>query len=437
MRGMKSATLLALFSGAAALAACGGDDDGGNGGPKDAPGATADAPTDAPMLPVCASPRPGTNVTSELVGQVTGTAVLVTAPRGDRRQFVLEQQGRIRLVKDGAVLPTPFLDLSDIIGATNGSELGLLGLAFHPEYAAKGTFYVFYTRRTPDDPTQHFFRDIVARCQVSAANPDLAQEECTEILEIKDRFNNHNGGMMEFGADGYLWIGTGDGGDGGDPDGNAQTLMDGMPRPTSVALLGKILRLDVDNPSGGKQYGIPSDNPYAGGGGPPEVYMRGVRNPWRWAFDRVTNDMWIADVGQENFEEVNVLRPAEQKGANLGWKMYEGNACYAGPCDPAGKTFPKITKASRDQDQQGPRWESITGGDVYRGTCYPDLQGWYFFTDYDANDMRRAKLNADGSVAEEAVAGSFPSGITSIHADASGELFLTTGNGLVHKLVVE
>jgi glucose/arabinose dehydrogenase len=215
--------------------------------------------------------------------------------------------------------------------------------------------------------------------------------------------------MIEFGPDGFLYIGTGDGGGGGDPQMHGQN-------PNT--LLGKMLRIDVDTKQGGREYGIPASNPYAAGGGAPEVFMLGLRNPWRWSFDRTTGDMWIGDVGQNEIEELDFLPAGMQSGANLGWRMYEGDRCYDGPCTPTEVRMPAYQKTHDDG------WCSIIGGAVYRGNCYPDLVGTYFFTDYCKHELVSAKLGAGNLVFENV--GSAPSAPASLHADSRGELYLTT-----------
>jgi len=399
----------------------------GCGGSKKTP-----PPDDAPpSLPRCATPVPGTNVTMRKIGSVVGGAMLATSPPVDPRLFVIEQRGAIRIFKDEVLQPDPFLDLSPDAGGpvVAGGEQGLLGLAFHPKYATNGQFFVFYTTRVPNNA----LRDVVARCQVSAANPDRAEPTCTEILSIPDFAGNHNGGMLEFGRDGFLYIGTGDGGGGGDPQRTAQN---------KDALLGKLLRIDVDTRAAGKEYGIPADNPFAGGGGAPEVFILGLRNPWRFSFDRETGDLWIGDVGQGVIEEMTVLRPAQQKGANLGWSIYEGEGCCLtqgdkcsqsgtqAACEPAGLVFPQ------DSRTHGDGWISIITGQTYRGTCYPDLVGWHFYTDYGKGGLVKARLQADNTLEIVNLTGSFPGSPASLHEDARGELYETTTSGDVYHLEV-
>jgi glucose/arabinose dehydrogenase len=220
--------------------------------------------------------------------------------------------------------------------------------------------------------------------------------------------------MMEFGSDGLLYIGTGDGG------GTNNNSLD----PTR--LLGKMLRIDIDHQAAGMQYAIPSDNPFANGGGAPEVWMLGLRNPWRWSFDRPTGDLWLPDVGDSMIEELNVLAPAEEPAANLGWSMYEGSVCARPPCDPTGKIFPK-------DERTHPAWEAIIGGQVYRGTCYPDLVGWYFYGDF-GGAYAKAQLRADRSLDVVDLTGSFPPHPTSFHEDAHHEIYMTDSSGFVYHL---
>lgn len=357
---------------------------------------------------------------------IAGLLTLVTAPRGDHRLFAVEREGRIRIVAGDRLHAEPFLDLSDDLGGPviADNELGLLGLAFHPAYADNRTFYVFYTAENPDPlDIEHPLLDVLARYRTRADDADRADPDSGEVvLAILDRFGNHNGGMIDFGPDGFLYVGTGDGGDGGDPFGNAQN-------PHS--LLGKLLRLDVDAAAAGAPYAIPADNPYADGvAGAPEVYVRGLRNPWRWSFDRATGDLWIGDVGQAEIEELDVLRPGEIAGANLGWAMYEGNDCFAPPCDPTGMTFPQVT---HDHDAG---WWSIIGGEVYRGACFPDLVGTYFYTDCGYGHMMAARLAADGTVTTTQLPGDFIGGPTSLHGGGTGELYETDALGNVFQIVV-
>jgi glucose/arabinose dehydrogenase len=404
------------------VAAC----SGGGDGPKDAPGsrdtggATADA---APLVPC--TPRSGTTISVRSLGNIGDAALLATAPPNDGRLFVLERQGRIRIFENEQLKTEPFLDISNDIAA--GGERGLLGLAFHPNYANNRQFFVFYT--TGD-------ANVVARYYVSQTNPNKAEAAGEVILSIPDFAGNHNGGMIEFGLDDYLYIGTGDGGDGGDPCRNGQQLLrdnsdcPNKPGTKREPLLGKILRIDVNSTTGSKKYGIPADNPYADGTlAEPEIFIRGLRNPWRWSFDRMTGDLYIGDVGQEKYEELTVLMPAQQAGANLGWSIYESDQPYQGTPDPTGITMPQFI---RTQPGVGPSdgWESIIGGQVYRGTCFPDIVGDHFFTDYTKHQLMRGRF-ITGTYSASALPGTWPSSPASIHADARGELFMTTVGGEV------
>lgn len=404
----------------AGLAGCEGDKKTPPMMPKDGETVPSDQSIDAPALPPCASPVSGTTVKTRTIGRVPGAALLATSPPNDPRLFVLQQSGVVRIFKDEILEEVPFIDLSvDANGpvTSDGNEMGLLGLAFHPRYGSNGLFFLYYTT---GDVANASLRDVVVRCSVDAADPDRAQaSSCTEILSIPDPMSNHNGGMMEFGADGLLYIGTGDGG------GNQN-----LPRSQDPnLLLGKMLRVDVDTRAPGKNYGIPPTNPFASGGGAPEVFMLGLRNPWRWSFDRATGDMWIGDVGAATIEELTVLTPEQQRGANLGWSMYEGSRCFVAPCDPSGKVFPQD---ERERSSTG--WTAIVAGQVYRGTCYPDLVGWHFYSDNGAGGLVKARRRADGSLEIVNLTGDFPRRPASIHADARGELFLTDVSGFVHRI---
>ncbi len=397
---------------------------------------------DAPALAACANPVPGSVVTTREVARNLGSAMLVTAPAGDTRLYVVVKGGSIRIVDETeTLLPDAFLDLSDDVGGPvlDNGELGMLGLAFHPGYHVNRLFYVYYTRAQSGDAT-YPFRDVVARCKRDATDPNKAELTCTEILAIKDYAGNHNGGMIEFGADGFLYIGTGDGGLQNDPDGNGQTLVDGQPVARSIALLGKFLRIDVDHPANGKEYGIPTDNPYAVGGAP-EIFMRGFRNPWRWSFDRATGDMWIGDVGQSTVEEIHYVKAGTGKAKNFGWDNWDGTRCFPNrtpttlPCDTAGFEFPQDERTHATIPNGGDGFEAIIGGQVYRGTCFPDLVGTYFYTDNRRGGLSTAKLDAGGTTITKAdLPGTFPVSPASIHAAATGELYVTTTNGTIHRI---
>jgi glucose/arabinose dehydrogenase len=268
--------------------------------------------------------------------------------------------GLVRVIgRDGTLRPEPFLDFSDQI-STDG-ERGLLGLAFHPAYESTGRFFVDYTRATDGAIVVSELR--LAADQVSA---DPASERI--LLTVDHPWDIHNGGQLAFGPDGYLYVGLGDGGSYGDSLGNAQN---------PETMLGSILRIDVDGDLvAGKAYGIPTDNPFVDGGGAPEVYVFGLRNPWRFSFDPATDALWIADVGEGAFDEVDRLDAKTAGGANLGWSVMEGNHCFNGvPCNPDAFVAP-LTEYGRDLGC------AVIGGYVYRGEAIPGLIGWYLFADY-------------------------------------------------------
>ena len=345
---------------------------------------------------------------------VTGLSapLYLTAPAGDAsRLFIVEQTGAVRIVKDGALLPAPFLDLSGRISA--GGEQGLLGLAFDPDYATSGRLVVHYTDPAGDTHLSAF--------QVSA-DPDVADAASEQILLTADQpYPNHNGGQVLFGPDGFLYLGLGDGGSANDPEGRGQDLTE---------LLGSILRVDV---SGGTSYAVPGDNPFlATPGARPEIWSYGLRNPWRFSFDRATGDLYIADVGQNEFEEVDVAPAAAGagRGVNYGWKIMEGAHCLGGSqCDQTGLTLPVLEYGH----SQGC---SITGGYVYRGSAIPAIQGLYFYADYCQGWVRSFRY-ANGAATELTDWPTLRPGgpITSFGEDAAGELYVVGGAGGVYKVV--
>lgn len=278
---------------------------------------------------------------------------------GDERLFVVQQGGQIIVVNpDGSKNSTPFLNISSII--SSGGERGLLGLAFAPDYASSGKFYVNYTNSSGNT--------VIARYTVSS-DPNVANPTGTILLTVNQPFSNHNGGNIHFGPDGYLWISMGDGGSGGDPQNFGQN---------KNSLLGKMLRIDVS----GETYTSPSDNPFVGTDGADEIWSYGLRNAWKFSFDRETGDVWIADVGQNAIEEINKM-PSTEAGLNYGWRCYEGNNTYntSGCASQETMTFPVAV-----YNHSGGRC-SITGGYVYRGELYPNLTGKYFFADYCSGEI--------------------------------------------------
>jgi glucose/arabinose dehydrogenase len=330
----------------------------------------------------------------------------------DARLFVVEQSGKIKVVNtDGSVNATPFIDLTSAVEFVNfpGSEQGLLGLAFHPDYANNGYFYVNYTRNG-DGAT------VVARYAVSA-DPNVANTTETILLTIPQPFSNHNGGTIKFGPDGYLYIGMGDGGDGGDPGNRAQNITNN---------LGKMLRIDVNS---GSPYGIPPTNPFVGVAGNDEIWSYGMRNPWKFSFDRTNGDLWIADVGQFEVEEINKIpSPIPNTGLNFGWRCFEGDAIYdqsAGDCPAYAATVAPFTQYTHTATGGC----SITGGYYYRGSLYPGFNGKYFFADYCT---RKIGTVTDAGVVAWTAA--FTNPMTTFGEDKNGELYVT-GGSIVYKVV--
>jgi len=311
---------------------------------------------------------------------------------GDARLFVVELAGAIRVVKDGAALTTPFLDLTGMV-PTNG-EQGLLGLAFDPEYATNGRFYVHYINLDGDA--------VIARYEVSG-DPDVADAGSAEpLLTIPRDGEYHNGGQLAFGPDGYLYVASGDGGTGG------------LSRQLNT-LLGKILRIDVSGPGA---YSVPSDNPFVGTpGARTEIWAYGLRNPWRFSFDHLTGDLYIADVGEHAYEEVNFQPAASKGGEDYGWNVMEGMHCFgAGTCDKSGLTLPVL---EYEHDDTG---RSVTGGYVYRGKQVPGLEGAYVFGDFMTGEVWRSSAADEWAMTQIPA----PAGImvTTFGEDANGELYL-------------
>jgi glucose/arabinose dehydrogenase len=329
----------------------------------------------------------------------------LTSPPGDPRLFVLEQTGAVRIIKGGRLLDRPFLDLSREV--SGGDEQGLLGLAFHPRYRENGTFFVNYTDRSGDTR--------IERWRVGP-DPDRADPSRRQlVLEIDQPYANHNGGDVVFGPDGLLYIGMGDGGSGGDPHRNGQNL---------GTLLGKLLRIDVDH---GNPYAIPSDNPFVGRpGSRGEIWAFGLRNPWRFSFDPAEHLLYIADVGQNRWEEVDVV-DARAKGLNFGWNRMEGLHCD-GPsdCDTAGLVMPAI-EYGHDAGC------SVTGGVVYRGSRIPQLVGYYLYADYCSGWIRSFRWD-HGRVSDHRQWSARPGQVTSFGVDAAGEVYILDRGGKIYRL---
>ncbi|MGK5063100.1 PQQ-dependent sugar dehydrogenase [Janthinobacterium sp. LB3P112] len=339
--------------------------------------------------------------------------IFLTAPPGDSRLFILERPGRIRVVQNGNLLATPFLDISTL--TTTSGERGLLSLAFHPQYASNGYFFMYYTNLAGDI--------VIERRQVSAGNANVADPlSALAILTIAHpTFSNHYGGLLSFGPDGYLYAGTGDGGSAGDPPGNAQN---------THVLLGKLLRLDVNASTVAQPYAIPPGNPFATAGGRPEIWAFGLRNPWRYAFDVPTQLLYLADVGQANGEEVNV-RPVGQAGNNYGWNIMEGTQCYnSASCKQAGLVLPAIEYG---HDAAGGC--SITGGYVYRGTALPELAGHYLYSDYCSGWLKSFSYSNGTASAVTDWNIINVGNILSFGQDAQNELYMLSGTGKVYQIV--
>jgi glucose/arabinose dehydrogenase len=342
-----------------------------------------------------------------MVSDLNSPIGLANAGDGSDRLFVVEQPGYIRVIRDGELLSEPFLDISDRVNCCG--ERGLLGLVFHPQYAQNGLFFVNYTDLNGDTA--------ISRFQVSE-HPELAEKASEiQLLNVVQPFPNHNGGGLAFGPDGYLYIALGDGGSGGDPLGNAQNAQ---------SLLGKLLRLDVDQ---GDPYAIPPDNPYAQGGGAPEVWVYGLRNPWRFSFDRLTGDLFIGDVGQGSWEEVDYLPAGSPGGANFGWNYREGAHPYGGAAAPDDAVL--IDPAAEYGHDQG---ISVIGGVVYRGDQFPDWQGIYLYADYGSGFIWGLFQTEDSSWQNNLLFQT-GNGITSFGEDESGEVYYVDPGGRLFKLV--
>jgi glucose/arabinose dehydrogenase len=333
----------------------------------------------------------------------------ITHAPNDSRLFAVQQGGIIKIINtNGTVNATPFLTLTSAT-ILSGGERGLLGLAFHPNYATNGYFYVNYTR-AGDGAT------VIARYSVSA-NANIADAASgTVLLTIAQPFSNHNGGTIKFGPDGYLYIGMGDGGGAGDSGNRAQTITEN---------LGKMLRIDVDSAS---PYGIPPTNPYVGVAGNDEIWSIGMRNPWKYSFNRLNGDLWIADVGQDAIEEVNkIVSPLPNTGLNFGWRCYEANAVYdtsSGTCPAYASTVAPFTQYNQTASRC-----SITGGYLYTGTTYPNFANKYFFGDYCSGEI--GTINSSGTLTW-GYDGSFT--ITTFGEDMDGELYVA-GGSVIYKVI--
>jgi glucose/arabinose dehydrogenase len=356
-----------------------------------------------------ALPDPAGYEWSLVADGLTSPTGLENAMDGSERLFAIEQPGLIRIIQNGTLLPAPFLDIRSRVGSS-GSEQGLLGLAFHPLYIENGYFFVNYTDKRGDT--------VIARYRVSA-DPSLA-DPSTEVrlLEVQQPFSNHNGGDMVFGPDGYLYISLGDGGSGGDPRNYGQSL---------DTLLGKLLRIEVGE---AESYSIPNGNPIVGGDGRPEIWAYGLRNPWRISFDRLTGDLYIADVGQNSWEEVNFQPVDSPGGENYGWNIMEGFHCFqSSTCDQSGLVLPVVEYALHVQGDC-----AVTGGYVYRGSSLPDWQGIYVYGDYCSGRVWGLFQNQAG-VWENGLLFETGARITAFGQDEAGEIYLVNHRGSLYRLI--
>jgi glucose/arabinose dehydrogenase len=390
-----------VLAAAALVGACGS---GGSGKT-----ATQSASEAAPDAPAGTAARKGVRL--KRIGRFS-SPVYVTSPPGDSRHlFVVEQQGRIRVLVDGRLRSTPFLDIHSQV--TSGGEQGLLSVAFAPDYKRSGRFYVYFTDGDANQRVVEYKRASAVRADPSSARL---------VLKMADHESNHNGGLLLFGPDGHLYIGTGDGGGAGDQHGahgNAQNL---------GALLGKLLRIDP-KAAGGKPYTVPSDNPFVGrSGARPEIYSYGLRNPWRYSFDRKTGDLVIGDVGQDKVEEIDFARRGKARGANFGWRVFEGRSRYTPGETAPGAVPPVITR------NHSAGWCSITGGVVVRDPVLAGLRGRYVFGDYCKGDVLSAKLSA-GHASSVRPTKLHVAGLSSFGQDARGRVYAVSLNGPVYRLV--
>jgi glucose/arabinose dehydrogenase len=339
--------------------------------------------------------------------------LLLTSPPDDPRLFVVEKDGRILVVEGGVTRPAPFLDIAALV--SKGGEQGLLGVAFDPQYATNGRVFVSYTNLAGDN--------VLASYRRAGGDPDVADPSSAVIhLTVEQPFSNHNGGHIAFGPDGHLYLGLGDGGGAADPLGYGQGRAE---------LLGSILRIDVRGAAG---YAVPADNPFVGAtDARAEIWAWGLRNPWRFTFDRATGDLYIGDVGQSEREEIDVATAADGagRGRNYGWAITEGDRCLGGEgCDRTGLTDPLVSYSHADGSC------SVTGGYVYRGPAIPALQGTYFYADFCAGWVRSFRL-AGGAATDQFQWDDLAPGatVTSFGEDAAGELYLVTGEGTIYRIV--
>ncbi|MEZ4480679.1 MAG: PQQ-dependent sugar dehydrogenase [Dehalococcoidia bacterium] len=398
---MRSVLHWGAMVGALLLAACGNDSSDAQNSP---------AATDSVTVPGIATDTATAAVPESVAAALVKVAdgldeptAIANAGDGSDRLFVVQKEGLVRVVKGGALLPAPFLDVRDLV-TDAGNEQGLLGIAFHPQFAENGRFFIAFSAKDTN-------ANSLAEFRVTTPGSDTADRDSGRILlAIPDTRSNHNGGMVAFGPDGYLYFSTGDGGGAGDPDRAGQDI---------GVLPGKILRLDVD---GSAPFAIPATNPFVGrSGARGEIWAFGLRNPWRFSFDRETGDLWIADVGQNDYEEIDFQPAASAGGENYGWSVMEGTHCFrpADGCDTSGKVLPVYEYSHADGSC------SVTGGYRYRGDAVPELRGLYVFADYCQRDL--LALVPDGDGWRVLTVGRTPGRVTAFGEDESGEIYLVSG----------
>ena len=369
-------------------------------------------PTPAPGTCGAGTPVSGTPplTTTRVVGGLDDPVDLQAAPGDRSRVFVVEQDGRIRVLRGTTLVGAPFLDIVSRVGS--GGERGLLGLAFHPRYSENGRFYVNYTDRQGDTHVSEFRASPPAS---DTADPGSERE----LLFVRQPFSNHNGGGLAFGNDGMLYVALGDGGSGGDPQGNGQNL---------GTRLGKLLRIDVN---AGSPFGVPADNPFVGRAGAlPEIWAYGLRNPWRFGIDRATGDVIIGDVGQGAVEEIDLA--SRQGGDNFGWNVMEGSRCFrpSSGCPTQGLTLPIVEYGHGEGC-------SVTGGVVYRGCRLPGYHGTYFYGDYCTAFIRSFRLDGGRPVDQRDWTAPLGRGVGQVSAfgtDADGEVYIVDHDGEVYRI---
>ncbi len=344
-------------------------------------------------------PNPDAYTWARVVSGLDRPVDLQHAADGSGRLFLIEKTGRIHVFQNGQLVETPFLDIDERVGSS-GNEQGLLGLAFHPDFVENGFFYVNYTDNNGDT--------VIARYQVTD-DPNVADPNSeVALLHVDQPFRNHNGGVLAFGPEGYLYAGLGDGGSAGDPNGNAQSL---------DTFLGKILRLDVDS---GDPYAIPPDNPFGN-----EIWAYGLRNPWRFSFDQANGDLFIGDVGQNAWEEIDYVAAGTPGGLNFGWDYFEGTHPYEGTPPQDAQFVPPVAEYSHSEGC------SVTGGYVYRGSM-PEWNGIYLYGDYCSGTVW-GLIRSDGGWQNQVLFGA-PGSITSFGQDEAGEIYMIIDSGQVLRL---